>query len=1743
MKTLHTHPDTIPSGPGSELRVAGPAWIENVAKQVEPLLAAPPEILTIDMVGSNFATLFDWITFTSIMERLLSSPMVNSIGFDFASDKDHVLLSRKEWFQYRNGTANKRMVRKQDFDYSTRLYEIIGYLESLGTSQVLNRPRRIGKVFYPQFAAEALNFKAFYTRDDRETRVLNLNRVESKEDCKQFLDESRILNWKNEMHRRFRHSPIFEFEEVWRVFFHELAVNIWEHAQVPGFMAGRVVFPLLKDGKPKPWCIRTYAPPIQERFKEMATGFLELCASDYGRGLTETLKAAFLRHTGKGTEHAVSPEELLAFAFDEFGTCKNANDSWATERHALGRILLLVAKYGGVLVARSGGAELTYVSQGGEFTRLPNHLGYKPQFARRTTSALLGTQLQLILPLIPLVKENDTPRQRWMSMQLPDSFHVNSRHVRGHLVPLLEEMDLIPAARSDVGTKWDFSQAAIGAPERKLFRAACEKLCRKLMKWRPSEEPLVFDFTGFRWSTAQFETLLHLLQNVLQTRPVLLVELDPKLALEIEKLEHLGSPTELDSETIVSSPGFAGKAFSEPSESRFMDTFRRVHSTLLAIDREQRPYFFGLPHVQGNLQDYSDALLSLINKPHSIDDLTKAHSLNKSTVSAILNNINPLFQSHAGQWHCVWNATAISNEANRVMSLHFDHVMSVCEARWGKPHPRKRTAGKRQLTLSLSNEDRHLSRFGLPWQEDTEWAQEFIECSRILSRGRYADEAAQRLVYRLRKGLEARGHSLRDVHVLACVTAPSLLLAAAMHRWWPDDQGLERPTIADMGYYLMLHPDQHPPLIPGHGGVVIVQDLLSTGVMSGRLIQLLKSQEKSILALIAMVRFVANLKSTRATHVMDWTEGHQDEVPRHAMIEIKRPAACPPPADYEDDSNAYWVEPRTLRPIPFRHLRGDAGSVSSGEPPILLRSQLYEGDNTCLVRAGHYVYGSRHYSIAIDVQRALRGNLGDTLASWIADLCEGAKDRPKALWETDRGYQDFKGDVSAVLLPLHSQIHYLWPKVENLLAQRGRRQHMWLLDATLFLGRGPAYRLPKQFEEQVQIFTEELAHRSKGQQPARKLRILVLDDAIATSRTALTILDTIKRAVKECIAGLKTPVQLDTSPIEWVRYFAVFNQIGFAHTRHWHDLESLRLNFAIPFILEEYAQCMGFTTYEDGLCPNCRDLERITHVRSLADQFGMEEARRWAHKRMQELQPIAIDSTDFATRLSNPVPTQIRVLNQTSLSTELAQLYQTHHADAAIGIFHELMYRSYPPNDLLISLAKAFAPREEPASEGEYARYRWAVLEWCIRNWSRIEACGARREFCDAVALEVNRNSENVERIFEAAAHLYTDDRIIQLLLRAVDLLCALEKARGAEDKTGVAGDRRMRIYRGLSLFMLNLGEDTLKTLKVRPARRGRALTMLDYIGSKAKAMPAGRSTFVRQLYIRFTRPQRFPNPGWALSTISEALFRGDTARPAAARHQLLPLLLKHVNESPQNEERRQLLRGSLSLFLAALDDLTPYLYGETLTDKDNIVHNGKTLLDWLRLSGDNSGAKQKPSALTYLRDYLAPNKPFCTSINSLYHKRVSEIGEACNKHMEDLGQELKLRLSFLFDGSTDAKESRVLTQAEHLCLALCNWTIDPIKDFEGRHKSVIYADIKRQSAGADQICFRLATSFAGPDETNERVKHGRGASVDRATLELFGIEIGEWVSPPKAESDLGLKSTCEILAPAGFIRKGEICT
>jgi hypothetical protein len=672
---ISSTPDLFKFG-SMEVNTLGPRWLEGTVPYWRQIKETPPIDLVLDLSKINFATLFDWICVVAMIERVLSNPNIRTLSFDLVGENVPNVIPAADYLRIKRKEKPDDDYTRADLALSDRVYLVAGFLESLGTRDVLSvGAERAHKVFYSHMKSTEVSLRSFYAGEKAKdfTSVFGLTRIFTREDCRQFLDPSSIQNWREAMERRFQDSPLFESEEIWRVLCHELAVNIWEHAKVVGFLASRVVPEPFVKGRPIPWCLATYGPALGYVFDEMQNGFIELCIADAGRGFVNTLKETYLERT-KSNESDVKPEDVLVFAFDELSTCKTATQCWATERHALGRILQIVAKYGGALVLRSGGAEVIYRTTGGRFKQLPNHLGYEAQSKRQFSSGVLpGAQLQLLLPLKPLTNVSQRREARSvLDMSLPSSFHPQRDQVRGFLVPLRDQLE--------------FYEASVGGPQQQEFWVACERLSRQLIG-RPPTEPLVLDFSDLNWSSEQFETLLHLLHNVLQNRPVLLVEIDPHLASEADERERQAAPTLLRQHTdAVEDIGH--RIPHAVSEERFLETFSRVHAPVLGLDQDGKAYIFGILYPE-----YKAALLHLMTEELSIKDLCSQTYLGvrikESHLRAILHNTNCLFELAPTNtveelWRMTWTKLALANEASRVISRHFDKVAERCQAWRGR---------------------------------------------------------------------------------------------------------------------------------------------------------------------------------------------------------------------------------------------------------------------------------------------------------------------------------------------------------------------------------------------------------------------------------------------------------------------------------------------------------------------------------------------------------------------------------------------------------------------------------------------------------------------------------------------------------------------------------------------------------------------------------------------------------------------------------------------------------------------------------------------------------------------------------------------------------------------------------------------------------------------------------------------------------------------------------------------------
>lgn len=1678
---VSAQPDIFRTGDGGHIKFLGPSWIETSMPLWQSILESRPEYVSIDLSNVSFVTLFDWLNLVAIAQSVIQKIEPRQLDLDLLGTSNLRLIDPATLLAVSKDEFGSFSYPLDEQKFSFDRYRLAGFLESLDSYSVLNRPSSSTKVIYPGLTQQLASFRSFYAAKFGEAPkvVLGLQRISTKDDCKLFLEDSQILSWRRTMDTRFQISPLFESDEVWRVLCHELAVNIWEHSGVDGFIAARVVeSALTPKATLRRWCRWTYPSRFHPLLKSIKGSFLELCVADAGSGFVDTL----LPVVARATKMRISTGDVISFAFDELGTCKDKDESWATARHGLCRVLGLVSKYGGALRVRSGDTEVYYVAEMQRFARRKEIGGYEPQGVKHLKSAVPGAQLQILLPLIPRFERDDVGRGRSvLELGLPSSFRTQADQARGHLAPLLELLDT--------------PESCVGTEERKRFRRKCESLCRQLLE-RSRVDPIIFDFSGLNWPAAQLESFLYYLQNVLQYRPALLVEIDSVLANEVLELEWSQASTMMDLRVLDEE--FVERRFAEFSEKRFLETYSSVHVTVLGVTRDKKQrHIFGLPS-----RDYELALLSLIGKSRSIEELCREYPLVKeSVIRAILTPANLLFQQEANRsWISVWTSTAISVESNRAVVEHFDAV-AVRSKAW---------RGRREC------DDEGRERFYLPWMNL--WRKEFLQTTRILNRGRHSDEIAQRLLFRLRSAILMQGLELSDVRVLVCISAPAMLLASALHRWWWPEE--PRPAIADLGYYVFMGDQGGLPVITGEGGIVIVQDVVDDGRVSQSLVEQLADQGRSVICILALARFVDDVTVKVALEKIC-------SVDVISLVNVSRPATCAPPIPEIDDHLAFWVEPRSLRPVRLRTLRREF--VSGRDPDLERRNRYLEkfesSEDECLISSGHFVYGLRHFVVTVDIRRALTGRIGDEIARWVADVCEGTKTN-RAAWEREEGY-NLEGDVTAVLMPPHSQIHYIWPKVENLLAQRGRRQPMWLLEPTLFTGSGPAYGLPLQFRYQIGRVVEE-AVKHKRRIP---LRIFVLDDAIATGRTAVTILSTIIREVRKAASDqLGSDVLLkDFSPIEWIRYFALINETDHANYVLWRSINALTKP-AITFAMEEYAPFMGVLVYNESNCPVCKDRARLVQLSSVCDDNGAESAKAWVRRRIDQLRPIAIDGRGFESSGATKLPERLDVLSRNRLRRENSR-YRAAYVDTAIWRFYELMYLSYPPSELLISLEDAWSDRSE-VLEREFERYRWAVLEWCIRSWRRVLADSGAEVFRVCAIKEIEEFTGLTEPLLESISTRYDDHTVREIIGHAINMLAGLESERveiGKEtDRLRI--EQAIQLDTALQLSFFNIQRfDRERTSKKKTIKSPEFLELLEMLDSAAIPLDRHGHSFLRFLHRRLERPSRFADPRWALEVLAESLYRGRSLSEHAGSHQLLPRLLFNVMKGSPNSEQLRLLNASLVLFLAAIKDLLPYCEVNFSFYIAHIKDLSKKVLEWL--GGDPEVRRNIVPEVRYLFIELDLDGRFCREFGTLFHEKASNFLEKVEIYAAEVGG---ARLTFEYEVDDSVANLPLLTHLQRLHLVIGNRTVDPIKKLPRkrfRSRVKVLDDISNRG-----MCFRILTNFASAEETRRLMDSSRNAQAEEGLLKAFGVIFTDWHEPEDTR-DLrdGLRAQSEIVVPKGF--------
>lgn len=1693
--------DRIAGGEHGHLNCLGPKWLESFVVQMDALPTnGMGKSVRLVLTGVNIVILREWSVVLTYLDKVMSRGY-RYIYCDLAGDMHGYIATPQETVQYKKGLYQKRQLTKEQNEFSLNAHRIRSFLESLQTSSVLNRGGRTGRFSYPFLSGDGKEFDHYSGEQGKPTVELPYSVIASKADCRRFLDSKEIRVWRDRMQTRFHASPLFENDELWRVFCHELSVNIWEHAKASGFISARIVEPF-ENGKLKSWCACSYAHLDTALMNQLSEGFVELCVSDSGQGFLTTLRQAYATATGDTDE--TEDENVLAFAFDIHGTSKSKEQRWTTERHALGRILQLVSKYGGQLTLRSGRGEVLYASNGVTFERLPDRRGRRPTVSRRIPF-LEGAHFQLILPLVPLMPKAVACRSR-LYAALPAAYRIQPQHVQGHLVPLRELLD--------------FPQACIDSEDRIQFRDRTERLCKTLLTRRPNSEPLVLDFSELDWTAGQFETFLYLMQHALNDRPALLVEIKPALAEEVIELTtrkksdtNEREPTQLHPEVANTSSGAAGNSFDELPETYFMQAYHGIHSTLLGVDRK------GTLHVFGAEDELiASALLSLINTPERIDVLSRRHQIPERKLRAILTHVNPLFESSGDVCATIWDSKAIEIESSRAISNHFDKIIERCRAWRGRFIP----DGKGDPDIAP---DTGREVFNLSWESKDLWVKEFFESSRILFRERYIDEYAQRLNFRLRSGLERIEKSLGDVAVLAAVSAPSLLLATALHRWWPGD---DRPAVADLGFYRMLQPDGELPIVAEEGGIVVVQDVIYTGDRSRDLVRHLTSQGKAVLCVLSLVEMDEEVTATQITgYDYGWDE---TPVPIHAMVKLAAPRIVAP-QDIVSDEDTYWIEPRSLRPFRYSTLR--QGRHSRGD------DEHARPDALQFIRpvfsTGHFVYGHMHYDIIVDIPRTINGDIGGQAASWICDLCEGRSPRERAAWETNSGYK-LEGEATVVLMPLHSQMYHIVPRIEEILAMRGRRQPMWFSDATLFLGVGQVYRIPIHFEHQIHVALADAknARESGLKRIEHPLRILILEDTVSDGHEIETIINDLVRAIDKGVRKCGGDFADAQMAVSWIRLFCLFNQMDRSADKRWRDQAKVGGVMNIDFVFEDMEHAVGVTSYSEWNCPICFEIGRLRRIRDASESSFVASLQAWAADREIQLEPQAIDSRQARshTRRPLPVPLSVRRPNRGIAQGRVAESFT--YVDDAIREFYRLMYYSCPPGDVLEAIHDIDITSFTPEEKGEYAKFRWAVYRWCFQNWPRLGAFGMVPVFLDCITKELTLGGD---LLVPAALHLsdrLADERVRGFVHNCLVLMFELERTLYQRELVEVSGtsplkDKIISLNFALTALLIQVSVEERQNLALHDGR-GEYVPLEQMLAEGVASIPPYCASVSRSIYTWISRPKASSAyPAWALRSIYEITMRGydPDVPPESWDHFSLPSLLTRAIRHSADRFVRHLLQDLLPLLTAAISEL--YMYGH-LDGAKEIEDHAKGIAHWLTSGApDGDFEVSKPRALTHLFDCLAPTAPFGQSFNRRWHPRVDDIiADLTRRYLAYRGRN-RGQLTFRGYSELKAVGVRLLTNATALVDMVHNWTIEPIKDYDGSHYSEV---LVRWSESGGEVVFEIQTSYAPPSITEDRIRKGRNALSAHPLLMPFGVNLDE----PWGEADkLPFLAKKRITVPVGY--------
>jgi len=934
--------------------------------------------------------------------------------------------------------------------------------------------------------------------------------------------------------------------------------------------------------------------------------------------------------------------------------------------------------------------------------------------------------------------------------------------------------------------------------------------------------------------------------------------------------------------------------------------------------------------------------------------------------------------------------------------------------------------------------------------------------------------------------------------------------------------------VLNLGYFSSLDRENILNTTDWHLPTFVLGDIINSGKTVKEITKLLNEFSMPLRGVIALIRFSENGEEDVFREGMFWntTTGNEafGEIPLFYMTETKRPASVSEQQAWDlSESTLFYIEPFSLEIFAYDSL--SRSNPKKGRRVNTNAMELLSLEKIDSLRYGHLAYGSHHFIISVDIKRLLSSDeiLGP-IVSQIIDICHTKK-------------------ISHVLFPLHSNIGRILPKISTaLLLHHGMDLDYSFCVSTKTLTDRPFYLLPMKVKKAIRTAAEIISKGGEG------IRLLILDDAVASGRTLETL---IRAIVLEC-REVVTEKKLAKCPVEMVHVFSIIDRQGLAKGTLIRGIDKISImqpsdarrkkdTWSFEFSYDRWL-ALDMPVAEAETCEICNERSHLTHFLETSQLPHNHGAMIALRKRIDDLKVNSTESPAFMNQQQHILPIAIKIGRVNATTFELAYLE-----------FLSQIQGGYPMNALIKrykDIFKEFSMHDIENNEG-LTLLQQEMLRTFIKKWHIVTSQWSGLILRDEL-LPIIQGGNDLARVILTEAGLKMGERnaktsvLRELFEAGVTALISFDKASDYDEK------KQENLYIGCSIFYLlyayRRNEDNYELAKDKHQKLTRQIS--DYLQEKIEQRSSSRySAFalrnISQIVLACASKENFlPSFYFILN---------HTVRAARSTHHshLVPAILTRLVKMEEFSNREySILWDTLSYFMRCLKIVVEN-YPELLTPTATLVYD--SFMHYLRQLIDVLGSGQNTQDISRRARYLA------SEVRNLYPHQITNplFQRLADTQISlfDVLKSIELRASSMniyvhFDKKLDTlKPIYIMARSKELVESILdNYTMRVDIDRVGDKQLVSYftIDTEKDLANIRRVQLTLRTNYRDYDDVEQNLLSGSGMTeLGARDLELFGLE-GR-CEATKYEKDGIIYTSIVILkfcqgfeSPKGFL-KGEV--